>query len=269
MQDGNGWGFERWLWAAALGCSFLTAVGAQEPVSEGGKSVTLEEALKSGRDLWGEEAMRLPDGPSYEAFADRLPPLRYCMADFRHYPIPLSAPRSLVKGRLVSNGSGINSRAGNGSWPEYPCPVTFRVGDDKALFGDRLNHLNGPRYAQGYLPIVNLTYRHDGAVYDEEVFASVDPRYAPQGALFARFSLSEGTRGSVSAAVGYDGALQRKRNTLTDENGAALIVFDGNWQWDEGGKSTPGQSLAWNVGDAPLFLRSAGCGGSRLNGCTL
>src|SRR5688572_24909165 len=73
---------------------------------------TLEQALAAKRDLWGEAAMRQTNGASYEFFENLLPPPRYVNADFRHYPIVLSAPNSKVKARLISDGSGVNLRGG-------------------------------------------------------------------------------------------------------------------------------------------------------------
>src|SRR5579862_4803522 len=102
---------------------------------------SFEQAVTSSRDEWGEAAMRQTNGPSYEFFKDLLPPPRYVNADFRYYPIVLSAPHAKVKARLISNGSGVNLRAGSRSWNEPGTPVTFRVGPDEFRFGDILNRL--------------------------------------------------------------------------------------------------------------------------------
>src|SRR5690349_13190191 len=67
-------------------------------------SPTLDEVFASGKDLWGEEAMKQPNGASYEFFEPLLPPPRYVHADFRYYPLVLSAPAAKVKARLISNG---------------------------------------------------------------------------------------------------------------------------------------------------------------------
>src|SRR3954469_2154058 len=77
---------------------------------------TLEQAITSKLDLWGEAAMRETNGASYKFFEKLLPPPRYVNADFRYYPIVLSAPSAKVKARLISNGSGINLRGGANSW---------------------------------------------------------------------------------------------------------------------------------------------------------
>src|SRR3989442_12655575 len=136
---------------------------------------TLDQALAAKQDVWGLAATRQPNGPSYEFFEKLLPPLRYVNAAFHHYPIVLSAPGSAQKARLISNGSAINARADLKTWKDTGVPVTFRVGDDHELFGEDLDRLYGPRYEQGYLPMVELKYEHDGATYEQEDFASVEP----------------------------------------------------------------------------------------------
>ena len=82
------------------------------------KLPTLKEAIGSKVDLYGNLAISQKNGPSYEFFENILPPPRYVNADFRYYPIVLSAPQARVKARLISNGSGINLRGGSRSWRE-------------------------------------------------------------------------------------------------------------------------------------------------------
>src|SRR5207302_19199 len=84
---------------------------------------TLAEAVAAKEDVWGEAAMHESNGASYEFFAKLIPPLHYVNADFKHYPIVLSAPNALTKARLISNGSGINLRANTRSWKELGVPV--------------------------------------------------------------------------------------------------------------------------------------------------
>src|SRR5207248_5323306 len=113
------------------------------------------EMAASREDLWGEAAIRHPDGPSYEFFKDQLPPLRYANTAFRHYPIVLCAPLAPVKARWVSNGSAVNARADKKPmWKEAGVPVHFRAGEPGEPFGEDLDRLDGPRYAEGWLPIV-------------------------------------------------------------------------------------------------------------------
>src|SRR5207244_13340192 len=77
---------------------------------------TPTQVIESKRDLWGEAALKQPGGPTYEFFEKLLPPLRYVDADFHHYPILLSGPGFLTKGRLLSNGSQINALARQPNW---------------------------------------------------------------------------------------------------------------------------------------------------------
>src|SRR5262249_55936488 len=141
-----------------------------------------EAVIASELDLWGDAAIRHPGGPTYAFFADLLPPLRYVDADFRHYPIVLSAPGSPSNARLVSNGIAINALERQPNWKnEAGIPVHVRVGEDRDPFGSDPTNLDGPRYAEGYLPIVQLRYRHDGLSYGQEAFAAVDETLAAAG----------------------------------------------------------------------------------------
>jgi hypothetical protein len=167
------------------------------------------EAVQATRDVWGEAALAQPNGASYEFFAPLLPPPRYVNADFRDYPIVLSAPNATVKARLIANGSGVNLRGGSRSWNDNGAPVTFRVGPDEFLFGGLRDRLSEPTLAEGWLPIFEIRYRHtspvqsEGAVpltqvravrapevYRLEAFASTDPALAAHGVVFVKFSLA-------------------------------------------------------------------------------
>lgn len=190
----------------------------------------LLRVLISGRDVWGEEAMRQPGGPSYEFFAGLLPPLRYVNAEFRCYPIVLSAPGALHKSRLVSNGSAINAIANIPvRWHEVGFPVTFRAGTE--VFGRDLGRLDGPHYARRCLPIVSMSYRTGGAVYSEEAFAPTNPALAERGAVAVRFRLKSGAVGIVSAEIGRTAVLS-DGGVLRDSEGRALVQFSPNWRWN-------------------------------------
>lgn len=192
---------------------------------------SLDDALAARRDVWGEAALRQPDGPSYEFFAKLLPPLRYVNADFREYPIVLSAPGAKTKARLVSNGSALNARAGARSWNEIGTPVTFRVGPDELRFGEYPRRVDGPRYAEGWLPIVQVSHTHGESVYLEETFASVEPMLAEHGVILVRFSLASGTTGNVAVQIEAKSPLKFADGTLRDEQDRALVWADANWKW--------------------------------------
>jgi len=172
--------------------------------------------MDSKLDLWGEAAMHQTNGASYEFFENLLPPPRYVNADFRFYPIVLSAPNARVKARLISNGSGVNLRGGSRSWNEVGTPVIFRVGPDEFRFGEILERVSHPILVEGYLPIPQIQYRHGAETYELEAFASTDPALAESGVVFVRFrladtsfpltpALSPGERESRSTGAGVKG----------------------------------------------------------------
>lgn len=213
----------------------------------------LKEVMESKRDVWGEAAMAQPNGASYEFFAPLLPPPRYVNADFRDYPIVLSAPNAKVKARLISNGRGINLRGGARSWNDVGTPVHFRVGPDEFLFGGLPDRLTEPTLAEGWLPIAEIRYRHpsplqsEGAVplrqqkiqlppevYQLEAFASTEAGLADSGVVFVKFSLAQGTNGFVAVEVDASGPAQFADGRLTDDQGRVLALFDPTWRRERG-----------------------------------
>ncbi len=181
---------------------------------------SLDAAMAAPTDLWGEAAMRQTNGASYEFFAPLLPPLRYVNADFRYYPILLSAPNAMVKARLISNGSGVNLRGGARAWNDNGTPVQFRVGPDEFLFGGLRDRVSEPTLAEGWLPIVEIRYRHatpllqggkvpltavtpkiPAEIYRLEAFAATEPALASNGVVFVKFDLAQGTNGFVAVEV--------------------------------------------------------------------
>lgn len=189
------------------------------------------EVVTSKADLWGDAALRQPNGPSYEFFADLLPPPRYVNADFKYYPVALSAPRAKQKARWISNGSGLNVRGGTRSWHDTGTAVIFRVGPDELRFGEYRERIDGPRYLDGYLPIVQIAYTHGDAVYTQEAFASVDPQLAEHALVLVRFGLSSGTNGFVAVQFDSKAPVHVGNGAVRDDTGHVLGWFDGNWQW--------------------------------------
>src|SRR6266853_6656926 len=72
---------------SVLGLGLRVACSAAQPSG----LPALDEAIASKRDLWGEAAMRQPNGASYEFFEKLLPPPRYVNAGLHYYPHVLSA----------------------------------------------------------------------------------------------------------------------------------------------------------------------------------
>jgi hypothetical protein len=210
---------------------------------------SLAAALAAKRDVWGEAAMAQPNGASYEFIAPLLPPPRYVHADFRYYPIVLSAPNAKVKARLIANGSGVNLAGGSRSWNENGVPFTFRVGPDEFLFGGLRDRLSEPTLAEGWLPIPEIRYTHRSPVQSEgkvplnlvktslppeiyrlEAFASTDPALAEHGVVFVKFDLAQGANGFVAVEVGAGSTVTFAAGRLTDSAGRVLGIFDAGWK---------------------------------------
>jgi hypothetical protein len=235
---------------------------------------TLADVVRSGSDLWGEAALRQPGGPSYEFFAKLLPPPRYVHADFRHYPIVLSAPGAARKARLIANGSGVNLRGGSRSWREVGLPFTFRVGPDEFRFGELRDRLGEPTLAGGYLPIVTIDYRHpspvqaDGLVpidqvradhaeevYRLEAFVSTDPELAAHAVVLVRFTLAAGDAGFITVEPEAGVPVTFEPGMLRDDRGRALARFDESWKWERQAahaRLAPGTAATVAIATVPL-----------------
>lgn len=207
-------------------------VGAAPPTAppQGTSLPSPAEMAAAREDVWGEAALRHPDGPSYEFFRDLLPPLRYANTEFRHYPIVLSAPLAPVKARFVSNGSGINLRANKPPmWKEPGVPVSFFVGEKTEPFGADIERLDGAWYTNGWLPVVQVIDTAGGVAYHQEAFAAVRGPLADHGAVFVQF-LTEKKPGRVVARV--SGRVNAKAGAVLDEKGNAVVLFRPGWTWD-------------------------------------
>jgi hypothetical protein len=194
---------------------------------------TVDEVLASKQDLWGIAATNAPGGPTYHFFKDLLPPLRYVNAEFRHYPIVLSAPGAPSKGRLTSNGSGVNARAVLTTWKEVGTPILFFVGENSEPFGSDLRRLTGPVYERGYLPIVHLGYRQGENIYTQQTFASTAATLADHGVILVEFGFKTGKAGRVTVKVDTTETLVLARGALQKTNGEAIVgLSNEKWTWN-------------------------------------
>jgi hypothetical protein len=210
---------------------------------------TVQQALEATTDLWGEEAIRQPNGPSYEFFESLLPPLRYVDCAFRHYPIALAAPRGANKARFVSNGSGVNlpHELKTKAWYDYPVGLEFDLGEKGELYGSELARLQGPTFMRGYLPIVKTTYSVGSATIEEEAFVPTEPPFSDHGVILVRFS----TRS--------DGAIPLVAQIKTKDASAVAsrLAFSEGWTLDESAQKLTstlkrGTPLVVAVANAPL-----------------
>jgi hypothetical protein len=195
---------------------------------------TPEQMAAAREDVWGEAALRHPDGPSYEFFKDLLPPLRYVNTEFKHYPIVLSAPGHPVKARWISNGSGVNLKANKPPmWKEVGTPVAFFVADVPEPFGADPEHLSGPAWEQGWLPVALAEYSVGQAPvrFRQEAFAIVRGPLADHGAVFVRFRLQPG-RHQLQARIGAGEKFTAADGAVRDAKGLAVVLYGPGWKWN-------------------------------------
>ncbi len=217
------------LWPSLLLATTVWASGGE--IQPGGWPGPKEMA-SSLRDVWGEAALKLPDGPSYEAFRDLLPPLRYTNTRFRDYPIVLCAPGAPAKARWVSNGSAVNARAEKPPmWKEAGLPVSFHVGATPRPFGGEPSRLDGPRYVAGHLPVLQLNDTEGPTVYEQEAFAPVRGPLGDAGAVFIRFS-ARGAPGALAARLDEEAPVSAGGGSVRDAEGRALLLYGPGWTWD-------------------------------------
>jgi hypothetical protein len=252
------------LMISALSLALLSGVAAETPKPQ---LPSLSEVLDAKHDLWGEAAMKQRNGASYEFFKDLLPPPRYVHADFRYYPIVLSAPNARVKARLISDGSGLNLPGGARSWNAVGTPVMFRVGPDEFKFGGIPGRLEHPTLAEGYLPIPTIRYSHASEKYELEAFAVTEAELGSNCAVAVKFSLASGNEGIVTIQP-MQSQVRFTNHQILDETGNVIVSLDSNWTWERQrahAKITPHRSAVAAVFTKP-FSKEVGAVGS---GCTM
>ena len=139
---------------------------------------SVNRAVSSKRDVWGEQLLSRPGGPTYEAASAFLAPIIYGQQR-RHRPLtasgiyylafsyPYNAFGSTAYALHVADGSQIITRRVGG--PSLSVDVGAR---GRERFGSCLTRLAPARLTRGYLPILRTSYSDGGGVrYQQESFA--------------------------------------------------------------------------------------------------
>jgi hypothetical protein len=203
--------------AALVAVAFLVVPGATtarqiqpsgcEPLRlDQGYIASVNAALRSKVDLWGNRLLARPGGPTYSNVAGFLKPLLLVgrpagrrgtrLTESGVYYLPMGEPggRSFADdgptepfALHVADGSQLLSRTANGR------SATISVGAAGAeRYGSCLSRLEEPRLAEGYLPVLAVPYTDGtGVRYLQESLVARDPR---TGAL-ASFVRIEARRG--------------------------------------------------------------------------
>ena len=153
------------------------------PTLQPGYVGTVVQALRAKEDIWGNELLAAPGGPTYAGAQRYLKPLLLAKAaqgesltaSGVHY-VPFSGPVG-VRGAgsmalHVADGSQILAQRASGR------SLTISVGDDGSeRYGACLTRLATPRLADGYLPILETHYVDaEGVRYRQESFATRIPQ---------------------------------------------------------------------------------------------
>src|SRR5580765_5802592 len=145
-----------------------------------GYVASVKRALKAGKDVWGNELLSSPSGPSYLGAARHLRPLvlaarsthRYLTRSGMYY-LPFAWPTQFGAHNValhVADGSGIFGNTTRGR------KLTINVGRSAGeRFGSCLSRLSTPQLADGYLPILQTRYVDGrGVAYRQESFSTVN-----------------------------------------------------------------------------------------------
>src|SRR5215210_1550856 len=171
--------------------------------SEPGYADGVYAALREHRDVWGEELLHSPRGPTYEGVRQRLHPLLLVgkpaglgparLTDSGVYYLPFGQPKGPAGASAVqlhvADGGQIASERVNGP------RLTVSVGKGGSeRYGSCLSRLAPPQLAEGYLPILQTSYVDaDGVRYRQESFAARIPQTS---ALVSFVRLSADPRGT-------------------------------------------------------------------------
>jgi hypothetical protein len=199
-------------------------------------------ALLARQDLWGNELLRAPGGPSYDRARRYLPPLLYARAPGKQpltasgvYYLALAQPEG-VQGAgsvalHVADGSQILSdRVGGRS-------LTVWVGSaGRERYGGCVARLVPARLADGYLPIAETSYLDaTGTRYRQESFAGRVPQTRAL-VSFVRLTV-DARRARASARVRFApsvNGLRRDGNRLVG-GGATHLAFSPGATYGAGG----------------------------------
>jgi hypothetical protein len=239
------------LLAALVATALALPVGRAEPASAActpqptspAYNARVERALRSGQDVWGNQLIASPRGPTYEAASRRLTPLvlaygraRKPLTDSGVHYVPFGQPPgpqgSSAIALHVADGSQIVAERAGGR--RLSVLVGAR-GDER--YGSCLQRLATPRLVEGYLPVLETNYVDaSGAHYRQESFAV---RLPETRSLVSFVQLTVDTRGATAASTRVrlrpsESGLSAAGNRLR-RGGATHLVFGEGGTFDGSG----------------------------------
>ncbi len=239
------------LVAALIAAAATAVAGGQARVGGGGGSCPPQQvdasyaarvnvALNTRQDVWGNDLLRTPSGPTYARVAAFLHPLMLVgppagdspnrLTDSGIYYLAFGRPAGKHDFRSidlhVADGSEIVS--------EYVKRARLSVDVGVAgyeRYGSCLARLAAPRLAAGYLPILRTSYVDAGGVhYKQESFATRIPQTR---SLVSFVRVTMGPRGSVRFLPSVTG-LRHVGNQLRGPARKTFLVFGPGGRLDAG-----------------------------------
>src|ERR671913_72794 len=206
-------------------------------------------ALRAPHDLWGNQLLNAPDGPSYAAAQRLLPPLFYARAPKKR-PLTESGAYYLTFGQPhgargagsvalhVADGSQVIAERVGGR------RLTVFVGAaGRERFGSCLSRLGFARLADGYLPVLTTTYRDGAGVrYRQEAFAA---HTSETGSLvsFVRFDVDASRASRKLVQLRIATSVRQLRRSLAFSRGGTVKRSTLTYRIRRGTKRT--LYLAW------------------------
>ena len=216
---------------------------------------SVDAALNSKTDLWGEQALALPDGPTYESLAGHLTPVMHLFKWYSESEViylPFGMQDGVTGGTdyalHYADGGQIVSRRSESPPTVIPpgAPahsgkrLTIFVGPEgKERYGSALARLPLPRLGEGYLPILQTRYSDAaGIAYTQESFAARIPQTAAL-VSFIRLTAQRGRSAAATAqvrlrftavaalAIKDEPGLRLSGNNLLDGQGKVFAVISG------------------------------------------
>ena len=115
-------------------------------------------------------------------------------------------------------------------WREVGTPVAFFVGEQGEPFGAEVSRLDGPRYAEGYLPIVQVAYTAGETRYEQEAFVPASGLSPITGRCSS--GSRRGRRPGGLQPGSAPGSRPAANGAVRDENGRTVVLYGPGWEWD-------------------------------------
>jgi hypothetical protein len=228
---------------------------AREPPAAGERTIVpqlqpeyveqVRAALRAKRDIWTDEVLAAPEGPSYEAVLPYLNPLLLTdttASGVCYLPLTYPAEGSVYALHVVDGSEILSEAAPTPYWagnaqnrPErtksMPLSYVFSAGEER--IGTDLDRVGEQSLADGYLPILQTSYQaKDGARFQIESFVA-RPTGTVSTVSYIKVHAVPGdapTTFVVTIATEAEGLHARGSTVVRDDR--VYVAHDGSATWD-------------------------------------